>query len=352
MHLSPSHRLAVVLLATALSTPTLARAQGSRDPAGAEKLYDDGAKLLAKEDWAGACSKFEGSFKLDPAPGTMLNLASCAEHDGKLALAWLRFKEAQSLNADTKSDKQRAQIEAFIKQSIERLEPKLPYLTVRVAGDLAGAVLLRDGQPLVAGAALPVDPGEHVIEVSAPGYATQKRTVTISEGKREELELRLEKAVAAPDKPADTPPVEPPKLPPPASEPGPRHEPATTMSPLRLAGIAVGGVGAATLVGTLVTGVLALDKETAIEDLGCTPTDRDTTACPSPVAAEAQALSDEGNTLALISTVTSFVGGAALGAGVLMIALGPDEPAKQEAALHVVPVFGLGHAAVLVRGEF
>lgn len=335
-----------------MSAPALAHAQGARDSAGAEKLYDDGTKLLAKDDWVGACAKFGDSFKLDPAPGTMLNLASCAEHDGKLALAWARFKEAQSLNADTKSDKQRAQIDSFIKQSLERLEPKLPYLTVRVPGDITGLVLLRDGQPLVGGSALPVDPGEHVIEASAPGYAAVKRTLTITEGKREELELRLEKSAEKPaekpeTKPAD-PPIEPPKPPPPASP----SEPATAMSPLRLAGLVVGSVGAATLVGTLATGVMALDKQTAIEDLGCTPTDHDTTQCPSGVAGEAQSLSDEGGTLALVSTVTSFVGGAALGAGVLMIALGADEPVQKESALRVVPVFGPGHAALLMRGEF
>ena len=37
---------------------------------------------------------------LDAAPGTLLNLASCAEHDGKIALAWSRLKDARSLNLD------------------------------------------------------------------------------------------------------------------------------------------------------------------------------------------------------------------------------------------------------------
>ena len=81
------------LLLLSLST-SLAFAQG-KDPAGAEKLYDDGVKLLTAGDWPAACAKFEQSFSLDAAPGTLLNLASCAEHDGKIALAWSRLKDAR-----------------------------------------------------------------------------------------------------------------------------------------------------------------------------------------------------------------------------------------------------------------
>jgi hypothetical protein len=163
-------------VALALSNPAFAQ---SRDPAGAEKLYEDGSKLLKAGDWAAACARFEDSYQLDPAPGTVLNLASCAEHDGKIALAWSRFKDARSLNADTKGDKRREEIERFIAASLARLEPRIPYLTVRVANPPEGLRVTRDGQPTTAGVELPIDPGKHVIAASAPGHAEATREITI-----------------------------------------------------------------------------------------------------------------------------------------------------------------------------
>ena len=48
------------------------------------------AKLAG--DWPKACAKFDASMQLDPSPSTLLNVAECLEHDGKLARARLDAK--------------------------------------------------------------------------------------------------------------------------------------------------------------------------------------------------------------------------------------------------------------------
>src|SRR5690606_20339185 len=143
---------------------------------------------------------------------TLLNLASCAEREGKLALAWSRYRDARSLNADTKSAQQQQDIEAFIAGAIARLDPRIPQLTVRVAGAPPGLTIRRNGQPMVAGAALPVDPGTQIVEIEAPGYRTVRRELTLAESARETIDVQLETDVATPGGAGAVPP---PALPPP-----------------------------------------------------------------------------------------------------------------------------------------
>ena len=49
----------------------------ANDPAAAEALFLEARDLFVAGKVAAACTKFESSYKLDPAPGTLLNLAAC-----------------------------------------------------------------------------------------------------------------------------------------------------------------------------------------------------------------------------------------------------------------------------------
>src|SRR3954463_15096752 len=67
----------------------------ARDPAAAEVLYRSAREAAKKGDFATACAQFAESQRLDPAPGTLLNLADCEEHRGLIAAAWIHFVEAE-----------------------------------------------------------------------------------------------------------------------------------------------------------------------------------------------------------------------------------------------------------------
>lgn len=76
-----------------------ARAQRvARDPAAAEALFKAARALVEKGDYAAGCPKFEASLALNPSASTMLNIALCHEHDGKIASAWEAYNRALTLN--------------------------------------------------------------------------------------------------------------------------------------------------------------------------------------------------------------------------------------------------------------
>jgi hypothetical protein len=311
----------------------------SRDVAGAEKLYSDGEKLRNAGNWVEACAKFEGSLALDPAAGTLLQLVACAERDGKVATAWARLKEARSLNADTPSEKTRTEISAFIDAAIARIEPTIPMLRVDVVGPTR-SVVKRDGQAVIAAVELPVDPGIHTIVVQADGFVEVTREVQLTLGQRETLTVRMDAV-----KPSG---IERPKQVVPGVSP-PREEPKDEgLSGVQVGGLIVGSVGVATLVTSIALGVVASSKAAELEALGCEDLG-ESLACGASSFESATQLSSEGRTLATVSTVTTFVGAAALGAGVLMLALGGG---TSTTGVGVVPLVDRKSAGFLVVGSF
>jgi hypothetical protein len=149
----------------------------THDPAAGESLFQDGRRLMKSRDFAQACAKFEESLRLDPAAGTLLNLADCEEQLGHTASAWQHWRAA----ADQlpMGDKRR-------NTAVGRataLEKGLARLTVTLGPSApTDAVVKRDGVVLGAaslGLALPVDPGHHVVVVSATGRENRETEVTL-----------------------------------------------------------------------------------------------------------------------------------------------------------------------------
>jgi hypothetical protein len=179
-------RAALTLLL--LVAPSTALAQ-QRDPAGAEALFREGRRLATLGDYASACPKFGDSERLDDAAGTLFNLADCEEHIGKTASAWEHF--ARSVERLAPGDPRRD----YAREHAALLEPKLARLTVTLApGTPPAAAVSRDGVLLGTaslGAPLPVDPGEHVIVVSAPAFDGRQSVIEVRPGEHRSIEVSL-----------------------------------------------------------------------------------------------------------------------------------------------------------------
>lgn len=180
----------IVHSALALSlvfTPALAHAADGRSSAVtamAEALFKEGKKLLAERQIAAACLKFESSYRIDPAPGTLLNLALCHEQEGKLATAWGEFNE--SLQVAKKTG--RADRSKIAREHISAIEPLLSRFVVIVpdGGTQIGLIVEMDGVRLEEGAwgtAIPIDAGDHKTIVRAPKHKTWEKLVTVEHGK-------------------------------------------------------------------------------------------------------------------------------------------------------------------------
>ncbi len=145
----------------------------------AETLFFTGRGLMEGGRMAQACLKFAESYRLDPAAGTLLNLAVCHEKEGKIASAWGEFRQAL---AEAKRAN-RPEREQLAKDAIARLEPDLPFVTIVVPKEVRvpGLQVFRNGVPLTEAAwdtELPIDPGTNEISASAPDYKLEKKTVT------------------------------------------------------------------------------------------------------------------------------------------------------------------------------
>ncbi len=186
----------VAACAGILAHASSAHAQSAPDLAGAEALFDEGKRLMDRGDFADACPKLAASLRLDVGIGTMLYLAGCEARLGRTATAWAQFREAAAIAA-SKHDAR----EKLARSRAARLEPRLSRLVVAVEEPTpTELVVTRDGEPLERaawGIGVPVDPGAHVVEASAPGRAPFRATVEVANDART-LTVRVPSLESAP----------------------------------------------------------------------------------------------------------------------------------------------------------
>ena len=315
------HFVALVAFVSAFVLATPVRAQAN-DAAAAEALFEAGREAMAREDYAAACRNFEDSHKLDPAIGTIFNLANCEERRGRLASAWQRFTEVAQELPDT--DDRRV----IALERAEALKGRLPYLTLRFgSGVPSDAHVARDGIAIGAaglGVPLPVDPGEHEIVVSAAGRRDKAYRVSLALAERKEL-------VVTAGEPLSVAPSEAPRT--------PESRDDTKGPPL--VGYVLVGVGVVGVAVGAVTGVMALDRKRTMKDDGCDP---DGNTCRTETGVDA---ASSGEILATTSTIAFAVGGVSLGVGAYFVFFTGDDT---KSAGRSAPI-GMPRA-VGIRGTF
>ena len=151
--------------------PGVAFSESPSDRLGAEALAEEGAKLMAVGDYERGCKKYEESAVLDESPTRLIVLASCHERRGKVASAWAALGAAAEL-AEARSEPKRL---AQARETQKRLEPNIGRLKIVVSGEavVEDLVITRDGTPLpytLWNLPVAVDPGSHVIRVTAPEH--------------------------------------------------------------------------------------------------------------------------------------------------------------------------------------
>lgn len=322
----PSPRtLAVALLLGSLasSVPALAAA----DPA--EVLFDRGVAEMEAGRYEEACPPIEQSYRLDPRVGTLFTLAECEAKRGHIATAVTRYeeylKEHGKLPRDKKSKQgDRAQI---ARRQVDLFRPQIPQLTlVLPPGAPDDLRVLCDGAPVdrsTLGAALPLDPGAHVITTSAPQHTSSEVRLKLARGQQLRLELTVGAAIAAPTGPVAAAPNAATTPPSALAEDG-----SHSTSGRRVGAYVAGGVGLAGLILSGVLGGLAIAEKSTV-DASCKPTsDPATLGCHGDGYAASQRMQK----LGLWSTVGFGVGAAASVTAIVLFATEPGKP-KQEAGV-------------------
>jgi hypothetical protein len=277
----------------------------------AEQLFVEAKSLMQQGKIEEACAKFRASHKLDPtATGTLLNLALCHEQLGKNASAWSEFRAVSGESAGRRQDRV-----DLAKEHAAKLEPLLAHATFFVPAEakVHGLTLkLDDDEPIESaawGTRVPVDPGKHVLEISAPGKITAKRTFVVASGPNDQ-DVVVTPLTDAPHTVSIT------------------TEDADALRTRRMIGFAVGGVGIGAVAVATIFGITAIGKNNDAVD-----------RCPSDHCKSQKDVSSSTSDLssskssATVSTILFFAGGAAVAGGLALVIL--SRPKNLESAMRV-----------------
>lgn len=269
------------------------RARGGRER---RRSVRGGAQALRRRPDPRACDRFEASLRLDPALGTLQNLATCHEQEGRTARAHAEF-ERLAEQAAKAGPGQKAR-EIFGRKHAAALSKKLSQVELQLGADANVAAIRIDGDPLPReawNAPVALDPGTHSIVFDTPGKQPVTQTIVVA---------------AAPSAvPLVVPHLEgvPPPPPPPP--------PPVRGIPLRTVAYALGGAGAVGIVlGSTFGGLTFAEKGAAAPHC-------------SGMYCDAQGLSlqNQAYAYATASTTAFVLGLAAGGAGAFLFVWGgPD----------------------------
>jgi hypothetical protein len=289
----------------AFSAALLIALPSSADPPSADELFQKGREAAKRGDQAAACAFFGDSYALDPAIGTLFNLAYCEETLGRVATAWTHYKTLESrVPADD------ARLEA-IRERLSALEPRLPKLSLTLGSACPpDTTVFSDGKEVPAdqlGKPMLIDPGRHNIEVRAPGRETASEPVIVRESEVRELVLEPGPIASAEPKPIIEPRQARPK------KPTPRPLPAPS-SAQKTVGWGLIGLGAAGFVTTAVAAGFVLDRKATVND-ECDP--------GVPCSDKGKNAAESGKVWSTVGTVAFIVGAAAGGAGTYLVLTAP-----------------------------
>jgi hypothetical protein len=331
--------LAALCMASALGFGAgQARAQARTEVALAEALYRQARELSAAGNYAEACPKFAESYRLDPATGTLLNLAACHEAEGKTATAWIEYSDAL---AAARRDNRAVRVK-YAQERMAAIEPKLSRLTLLVPPELdePELELWLDGTPVgraARGVATPVDPGRHVVEAKAPGKKPLRMEVEVlpNADQKTVMITQLESLPPSAQPQPMTPVSEPANAPAPIRPLPVRDEVMTRPTPLSV--YIAGGVTLGLAAAAGVTGGLYLHERS--EDESKRESDRNA----------AQEHYDSARVLG-VANAALWVG--AVGGAVLTTYLYVTRPERPLPSARVLPFVSAEAAGLCATGEF
>lgn len=315
--------LSALLASGAMTLPrdALAQAPSAANEAERKRLYEEGLALADTGDWAAALERFRRVVAIRSAPRALYTMAQAEERIGQLATAMATYRRAL---ADAKAAKD-TEVGDAASAAITSLDPRVPRIDLEVPAGVNDATASLDGRTVAAEtASLEVNPGEHIIAVTAPGHDRFEAKVVVGPAERTTVRVQLV-ALAKGSEPSSPPP------------------------PPQEMRVPIGGIvlGSAGIVGLVAGAVLRVK--------GQSDYDAAANLCGDDAACDSQDLADEGNagrTLMLGGTIALAAGGALLAASAIWIGveLGTADKADSAAASRVR--LRAGPTGITVEGTF
>lgn len=309
-------------LVAALLAPFTAHAQSDPERAVARDLFREGDALQRSGYAADALEHFKRAQALVAAPTNLVRIAECEAAIGHLVRAAEIYREAIRFVLPPKPPAAFSIAQDQAKVEIADVEARTPRLTLAVgpadAPNLAIAIDDRSINVATLGEPTPIDPGRHKIVVSATGYATARRTITLAERDTKKFSI----ALGAGDVADDT----------------------SSTSSTPIAAYVAFGVGGVGVVLGSIFGVLALNDHSTLESACKNGT------CPASSASDISALHTNG----WISNVGLALGVVGVGVGtVLLLTSNGSRSESADGAARTPHVTGwIGAGAAGIGGTF
>lgn len=342
--------VASIALGSGLCAPSIAHAEGddAAETAAARQLAVDGVKLAQADQCGDAVDKLERAEKLKHSPIVLRYLGECQVKVGR----WVEGSESlrKLLREPLPENATPALEQAYdsAANTLRDVKPRIPSMRLVVNAPRDAELKLKvDGKDVpatVVGVALPTDPGDHQVDVTAQGYLKATSSVKLAPGAATTVTLELRRdpnaplaaktaspTLAAPDAHA---------APTAAAEPPPVEHSHTTRALSYVSyGVAAVGLGVG-----IVFGQSAMHDEKSLHG-----------SCPDRVCtSDQQGTLDFAKTKGTISTIgfAAAGGGVALGTILLLIS-GDSSPSKnasaapvRTASLHPRAAVGFGNVTV------
>lgn len=257
------------------------------ETAAARSLAVDGLKLAQANNCAEAVPKLERAEKLYHSPVVSIRLGECYVAMGRLVEGTELLRKA--LREPQPSEPAPALTKALerAQKLLDTTKPRIAALTVKVA-TVPDMTVKIDGSVVpsaLVDTEIPTDPGEHSVEVTAPGFLRSATRLNLAEAEKKNVTLTLTRdpnAAPAASPPADTAVKAPPSVvaaPPPEQTTAPSRGSARDRGPNRTAAYVSLSIGAAGLATGGVLGFLTLQKHKDLKeecpDAVCPPEQRD-----------------------------------------------------------------------------
>lgn len=177
-----------------LYSPTTLAEPSAAEKETARSLMDEGDRLFAKGELAGALKRYRAAHQIMGVPTTGIEVARVQEKMGLLVEARAMAIEVAHSSPSAKEPKVFAEARAEATELASDLEARVPSVTIEVGPPEADATI-KIGDTLVpqvaVGLPYKVNPGKHVLNVTAPGYLPQNMEFEVAEAEERVLHVVL-----------------------------------------------------------------------------------------------------------------------------------------------------------------
>ncbi len=196
----------ILSISSVAPRPAAADPTGSGDLAAARDLFASAERDEDAGRWTDALDKLRRVGHVKSTAGVRYHVALCEEHLGHLAGALEDFEAAR---AQARAENAR-DVLRLVGSQVAELTPRVPRIAVHVPLDAQEPRVTLDGAPVEParlGDPLPVDPGEHRLELAAIGRHAATAKVTLKEHDAVVIDLPLGEPLATPAPPTPPAPV-------------------------------------------------------------------------------------------------------------------------------------------------